>query len=77
MHTLLHKSLDKSTLLLFRSLFIYDISYYKIMFKDPVCKMMVDERTAKHVSEVEGKKVYLCSSACKSQFEANPNKYGY
>ncbi len=47
------------------------------MFKDPVCKMMVDERTAKHVSEVEGKKVYLCSSACKSQFEANSNKYAY
>jgi hypothetical protein len=25
------------------------------MFKDPVCKMMVDEKTAKHVSEVGGK----------------------
>ncbi len=42
------------------------------MFKDPVCKMMVDERTAKHISEVSGKKVYLCSAACKSQFDANP-----
>jgi Cu+-exporting ATPase len=48
------------------------------MFKDPVCNMMVDERIAKHVSEVQGgKKVYLCSAACKSQFEANPGKYGY
>jgi Cu+-exporting ATPase len=44
------------------------------MFQDLVCKMMVDERTAKHISEVAGKKVYLCSAACKSQFEANPIK---
>ena len=32
------------------------------MFKDPVCNMMVDERTAKFVSEPQGdRKVYLCS----------------
>jgi Cu+-exporting ATPase len=47
------------------------------MFKDPVCNMMVDERTAKHVSEAGGSKVYLCSEACKSQFDANPGKFGY
>jgi YHS domain-containing protein len=49
------------------------------MFKDPVCNMMVDENTAKHVSEAGGggRKVYLCSAACKSQFEANRGKYGY
>jgi YHS domain-containing protein len=47
------------------------------MFKDPVCKMMIDEKTAKHVSEVAGKKVYLCSAACKSQFDGDPKKYGY
>ncbi|HKH85781.1 MAG TPA: YHS domain-containing protein [Nitrososphaera sp.] len=59
-------------------LFIYDISLIRLaMFKDPVCKMMVDEKTAKHLSEVGGKKVYLCSAACKSQFDANPKKYGY
>jgi YHS domain-containing protein len=49
-----------------------------VMFKDPVCKMMVDERTANHISEAAaGKKVFLCSAACKSQFDANPKKYGY
>jgi YHS domain-containing protein len=48
-----------------------------IMFKDPVCNMMVDERTAKHVSEAADKKVYLCSDVCKQQFDANPSKYGY
>jgi YHS domain-containing protein len=47
------------------------------MFKDPVCNMMVDEKTAKHVSEAGGRKVYLCSAGCKSQFESNPGKYGY
>jgi YHS domain-containing protein len=45
------------------------------MFKDPVCKMMVDEKTAKYVSDAAGKKVYLCSAVCKQQFDANPKKY--
>jgi YHS domain-containing protein len=47
------------------------------MFKDPVCKMMVDEKTAKHVSEIGGKKVYLCSATCKAQFDSSPKKYGF
>lgn len=47
------------------------------MFKDPVCNMMVDEKTAKFASESGGKKIYLCSAACKSQFDANLEKYGY
>lgn len=48
------------------------------MFKDPVCNMMVDESKTKFVSESsDGKKVYLCSAACKKQFETNPAKYGY
>ncbi|MGI0014028.1 MAG: YHS domain-containing protein [Nitrososphaera sp.] len=47
------------------------------MFKDPVCKMMVDERTAENVSEVGGKKVYLCSPMCKEGFDKSPSKYGY
>jgi Cu+-exporting ATPase len=47
------------------------------MFKDPVCNMMVDEKTARHVSESGGRKVYLCSASCKTQFDKNPKKYGY
>jgi P-type Cu+ transporter len=47
------------------------------MFKDPVCGMMVDENKAQHVSEMEGKKVYLCSIGCKSQFDKEPGRYGY
>ncbi len=47
-----------------------------IMFKDPVCNMMVDEKKAQHTSDVGGRKVYLCSAACKSEFDKNPGKYG-
>jgi YHS domain-containing protein len=45
--------------------------------KDPVCNMMVDEKKAQNVSEVNGQKIYLCSVQCKSQFDQNPSKYGY
>ena len=47
------------------------------MAKDPVCNMLVDERKTQHVSEVNGRKAYLCSASCKSQFDQNPSKYGY
>jgi len=47
------------------------------MFKDPVCKMMVDEKSARYTSESEGERVYLCSATCKAQFDENPKKYGY
>ena len=47
------------------------------MFKDPVCNMMVDEKTAKSLSDMNGKKVYLCSAVCKAQFDKNPKKFGY
>lgn len=47
------------------------------MIKDPVCNMMVDEKKAKFISEVGGRKAYLCSAMCKSNFDNNPKKYGY
>ena len=45
------------------------------MFKDPVCNMMVDERTAKYVSEIEGVRTYFCSAACKTEFEEHERDY--
>ncbi len=56
---------------------IYPAILTKGMFKDPICKMMVDEKKAIFVSEAGGKKVYLCSAMCKSEFDSNPKKYGY
>jgi YHS domain-containing protein len=48
------------------------------MFKDPVCNMIVNANKTEYMSESsDGRKVYLCSAACKNQFEANPAKYGH
>ena len=42
---------------------------------DPVCKMTVDEKTAKFKSEYKGKTYYFCALGCKKTFEKNPEKY--
>lgn len=42
---------------------------------DPICKMTVDENTAKWTSEYEGKTYYFCASGCKRAFDGNPEKY--
>lgn len=42
---------------------------------DPVCKMSVDERTAKLKSEHKGKTYYFCAPGCKKEFESTPEKY--
>ncbi len=42
---------------------------------DPVCKMKVDEKTAKLKSEYQGKTYYFCAPSCKATFEKNPAKY--
>ncbi|MGB8656588.1 MAG: YHS domain-containing protein [Candidatus Zixiibacteriota bacterium] len=45
------------------------------MAKDPVCKMDVDEKTAKLKSEHKGKTYYFCAPGCKKAFDQNPEKY--
>jgi YHS domain-containing protein len=42
---------------------------------DPICKMTVDEKTARLKSEYKGKMYYFCAPGCKKAFEANPEKY--
>ncbi len=42
---------------------------------DPICKMTVDEKTAKFTSEYKGKKYYFCGPGCKKKFDADPAKY--
>jgi YHS domain-containing protein len=46
-----------------------------IMAIDPICKMQVDEKTAKYKSVYKGKTCYFCSPGCKKEFESNPEKY--
>jgi YHS domain-containing protein len=45
------------------------------MAKDPVCGMMVDEKTTKLKSQYRGKTYYFCAQACKSTFDKNPTRY--
>jgi YHS domain-containing protein len=45
------------------------------MTKDPVCNMMVDEKTAKFKSDYQSKTYYFCNASCKSTFDKNPTKY--
>ncbi len=42
---------------------------------DPICKMTVEEKTAKFKSEYKGKTYYFCAPGCKKKFEADPEKY--
>lgn len=45
------------------------------MVKDPVCGMMIDERTAAATSEYKGKTYYFCGRGCKIAFDKDPEKY--
>ena len=45
------------------------------MQKDPVCKMMVEERLAAATYDYKGKKYYFCAKICKEKFEKDPEKY--
>ena len=42
---------------------------------DPVCKMNVEEKTAKIRSEYKGKTYYFCAPGCKKAFDTEPEKY--
>ena len=42
---------------------------------DPVCKMQVDEATAKWTSEHQGTTFYFCSPGCKHEFDEHPDRY--
>ena len=45
------------------------------MAMDPICKMTVDEKSAKLVSEYEGQKYYFCAPGCKKAFDKEPKKW--
>ena len=45
------------------------------MVKDIVCGMDVNEKRAKYKVEYMNKLYYFCSSACKTKFEKQPEKY--
>ena len=45
------------------------------MERDVVCNMQVDPTKAAGKSEYNGKTFYFCSKACKTKFDADPDKY--
>jgi YHS domain-containing protein len=45
------------------------------MVKDIVCSMEIDEMSAEHTVEFEGKDYYFCSEDCKNKFKENPKKF--
>lgn len=45
------------------------------MYKDPVCGMDVDPKTAAGKSEYKGQTYYFCSPGCKKSFDNDPEKY--
>jgi len=45
------------------------------MAKDPVCGMMVDEKSAKWKSVYGGKTYYFCNESCKRAFDKTPTKF--
>jgi len=42
---------------------------------DPVCKMDVDETTAKFKTVYKDETYYFCAIGCKKAFEENPEEY--
>jgi YHS domain-containing protein len=47
----------------------------QFMAVDPVCKMTVNEKTARFTTDYKGKKYYFCAPGCKRKFEKEPEKY--
>ena len=45
------------------------------MPRDPVCGVILDEKTAKFKISYGGEKYYFCSVKCKKRFKRNPNKF--
>jgi YHS domain-containing protein len=45
------------------------------MVKDPVCGMMIDEKTAAGKSDYQGRTYYFCAMICKTKFDQNPQAY--
>ena len=42
---------------------------------DPVCHMVVDEKTAAAKSTYKGKTYYFCAIGCKKTFDKDPEKF--
>lgn len=53
-----------------------DGSQTDMVFKDPVCGMMVDEERTQFETELNGRNFYFCCGSCKKAFDKDPFRYG-
>jgi len=47
----------------------------KAMPRDPVCGVVLDEKTSKFKINYGEETYYFCSVVCKKKFKRNPNKF--
>jgi Cu+-exporting ATPase len=45
------------------------------MPRDPVCGVVLDEKTSKFKMNYEGEIYYFCNVICKKKFKRNPRKF--
>lgn len=45
------------------------------MPRDPVCGLVLDEKTARFKIKHEGETYYFCTTVCKKRFKRNPDKF--
>jgi Cu+-exporting ATPase len=43
--------------------------------RDPVCGMLLDDKTAPEQSTYHGTKYYFCSESCKEAFDLTPEEF--
>lgn len=55
--------------------FIIDKVKEKSMPRDPVCGIILNEKTAKYKITHDGEKYYFCSVKCKKKFKRNRSKF--
>jgi Cu+-exporting ATPase len=46
-----------------------------MQYRDPVCGMTVDSKTAAAEATYAGEHFYFCSSGCRDRFESNPTQF--
>jgi YHS domain-containing protein len=47
----------------------------RVMAKDPVCRMEVDEKKAAATYEYKGRTFHFCAAGCKDKFALTPEKF--
>ena len=47
----------------------------EVMPRDPVCCMILDEKTSRFKIKYEGETYHFCSVKCKKKFKRNPRRF--